>query len=182
MNLNNLRIKILRKFRKEPEKTIHVEALVREDLWQKIKKLIGKGYIWFVITPTNYDYCKSYFNLKMTKEEFKKILIERINALRDANEEIQLHIHLCNVKEFLDKQLQDEKFKEALEFLNSIGIQPNKFAPGWNTYDDYTLILAKKYGCKFLYEYNDNPLDKPKIKNGIIIRYFYKFWHDYDFI
>lgn len=182
MNLKNLRIKILRKFQKEYEKTIHVEAIVREDLWQKLKMLIGKGYVWFVITPTNYDYCNSYFNLKMTKEEFTKILIERINTLKDANEEIQLHIHLCNVKLFLDKPLQDEKFKEALLFMNSIGIQPEKFAPGWNSFDDYTIKLAKKYGFKFLYIYSKNPLDRPKIKNGIIIKYFYKFWHDYDFI
>ena len=182
MNLKSLRTKIFRKFQKEYEKTIHVEAIVREDLWQNVKELIGNDYVWFIITPTNYDYCKSYFNLKMTKEEFTKILIERINTLKEANEEIQLHIHLCNVKEFLDKSLQDEKFREALEFMNSNGIHPSKVAPGWNSYNDYTITLAKKYGLKFLYEYSNNPLNRPKIRNGIIINYYYKFWHDYDFI
>jgi len=182
MNLKSLRTKIFRKFQKEYEKTIHVEAIVREDLWQNVKKLIGKDYVWFIITPANYDYCKSYFNLKMTKEEFTKILIERINTLKKANEEIQLHIHLCNLKEFLDKSLQDEKFREALEFMNSNAIHPSKVAPGWNSYDDYTINLAKKYGFKFLYEYSNNPLNRPKIRNGVIIKYYYKFWHDYDFI
>jgi hypothetical protein len=182
MNLKNLRIKIFRKFQKESEKTIHVEAIVREDLWQNVRDLIGRGYVWFVITPTNYDYCKSYFNLKMTKEEFTNALIERIKILKEANEEIQLHIHLCNVKQFLDKSLQDEKFQEALKFMNSNGIHPNKVAPGWNSYNDYTIALAKKYGFKYLYEYSKNPLNRSKIKNGIIINYYYKFWHDYDFI
>ena len=182
MNLKSLRTKIFRKFQKEYEKTIHVEAIVREDLWQNVKELIGNDYVWFIITPTNYDYCKSYFNLKMTKEEFTKILIERINTLKEANEEIQLHIHLCNVKQFLDKSLQDEKFREALEFMNSNGIHPSKVAPGWNSYNDYTITLAKKYGFKFLYEYSNNPLIRPKIRNGIMINYYYKFWHDYDFI
>lgn len=182
MNLKSLRTKIFRKFQKEYEKTIHVEAIVREDLWQNVKELIGNDYVWFIITPTNYDYCKSYFNLKMTKEEFTKILIERIDTLKEANEEIQLHIHLCNVKQFLDKSLQDGKFREALEFMNNNGIHPSKVAPGWNSYNDYTITLAKKYGLKFLYEYSSNPLNRPKIRNGVIIKYYYKFWHDYDFI
>jgi len=182
VKIKNLLFKIHRRYLRENEKTIHVEAFVREDLWQKLESLIGKKYIWFVVTPANYDYCKSYFNLKMTKEEFKNVLIKRIEYLKKNNEQIQLHLHLCNVKKFLDKSLQDEKFKEAMDFMSSVGIKPTRFAPGWNSYDDYTIILAKKYGFKYIYEYSKNPLDRPKIKNGIIINYFYKFWHDYDFI
>jgi len=182
LKLNNFRLKILRKFIKENEKTIHVEAFVREDLWVKLSNLIGKNYVWFVVTPANFDYCKSYFNLKMNKEEFTRILNKRVETLKENEEEIQLHLHLCNVKKFLDNGLQDEKFEEAIGFMNSVGIKPIKFAPGWNCYNDYTISLVKKYGFKFLYEYSKNPLDRPKIKNGIIINYFYKFWHDYDFI
>lgn len=184
MNLNNTRKKILRRFIKDKEKTIHVEAFVRDDVWQKLKNLIGKKYTWFVVASANYDYCKSYFNLRMTKEEFKRILIERIEFLKKKNEEIQLHLHLCNVKEFLDKRLQDEKFDESINFLNSVGINPIKFAPGWDSYDDYTITIAKKHGIKYIYIYSNNPLDlnRPQIKNGLIIRYYYKFWHDYEFI
>ena len=166
----------------EKEKTIHVEAFVRDDLWQVVKNLVGKDYIWFITTPANFDYCKSYFNLKMTKEEFTEILKERIEFLKKNNEEIQLHIHLCNVKKFFDNELQDIKFQEAMDFMHSVGINPIKFAPGWNSYNDYTLSLLKKYGFKYIYVYSNNPLIRPKIKNGIIINYFYKFWHDYDFI
>ena len=184
MKLKNFYFRFLRKFLKEKEKTIHVEAFVRDDVWQILKNLIGKGYIWFVITPANYDYCESYFNLKMIKEEFKKILVKRIEYLKKHNEEIQLHLHLCNVKKFLDKKLQEEKFEEAMNFLNSVGVKPTKIAPGWNSYDDYTIILAKKYGFKFFYKYSKNPLEinRPKIKNGLIINYYYKFSHDYEFI
>ena len=80
MKLNNFREKILRKYLKEKEKTIHVEAFVREDVWQKIKDLIGKDYVWFITTPANFDYCKCYFNLKMTKDEFRKILEKALVA------------------------------------------------------------------------------------------------------
>ena len=184
LKLKNLLFKIHRRYLRENEKTIHVEAFVRDDIWEKLLNLIGKEYIWFIITPANYDYCKSYFNLKMTKDEFKKILIRRVEYLQMNNEVIQLHLHLCNVKKFLDKPLQDDKFKEAMEFMNSVGIKPSKLVLGWNSYDDYTIILAKNYGFKYIYEYTTDPFkpNRPKIKNGIIIKYYYKFWHDYDFI
>ncbi|MHA1147599.1 MAG: DUF2334 domain-containing protein [Promethearchaeota archaeon] len=173
---------ILRKFSKLEEKTMHVEAFVRDDLWNNLKSLIGKNFIWFVITPANYNYCKCYFNLKMTKEEFSLKLANRIKFLKELNEEIQLHIHLCNIKEFLDTDLQDDKFKESMEFLNDLNIKPTKFVAGWFTYDDYTLTIAKKYGIDTIYDYNVNPRKKDYLKNNILIKYVYKFWHDYDFI
>jgi hypothetical protein len=182
MNLKNFYIRFLQKFVKVREKTIHVEAIVINRLWEKLKALIGKGYIWFVVTPTDYDYCKYYFNLKMTKEEFSNILKERILVLKKRNEEIQLHIHLCGIKEFLDKELQDKKFEEAMKFMSEIGIKPNKIATGWWKYDNYTIHLAKKYGFNIIYDFNQNPHEKPVIKNGIMIKYVFKFWHDYDFI
>ncbi len=182
MNFKNSYIRLLQKFIKVREKTIHVEAIVRDDLWNKLKKLIGRGYVWFIITPANYDYCKCYFNLRMTKDEFTNVLIKRIKFLKEKNEEIQLHIHLCNTLAFFDKKLQDEKFLEAMNFMNDQNIKPKKFAPGWNKYNNYTLSLVKKYGIKYFYDFNQNPLKKPVIKNGIIIVYIHKVWHDYDFI
>ncbi|MFX1444105.1 MAG: hypothetical protein ACFFHV_11870 [Promethearchaeota archaeon] len=184
MRLKNLYTKIIRRIIKENEKTIHVEAFIREDVWNNLKKLIGNQYTWFITTPANYDYCRCYFNLKVTKEEFTNILKNRIGFLKDHNEEIQLHLHLCNVKNFLDKDLQDEKFEEAMMFMHDVAVKPIKFAPGWNAYDDYTLKLVKKYGFKYLYVYTKEPLDlnRPHIKNGLIIKYYSKFWHDYDFI
>jgi len=181
-SLKEFLFKIFRKFTKITEKTIHVEALVRDDMWKRLQKLIGKGYVWFIITPTNYEYCKSYFNIKQDKDQFTKILTERIKSLKENNEEIQLHIHLCNVPTFFDKKLQDEKFEESMKFMNLLGINPTKFAPGWHQYNDYTISLAKKYGIKTIYDYTINPRKKPEIKNDIIINYYWKFWHDYELI
>ena len=73
---------ILRKFTKVKEKTLHAEALVRDDMWEKLQNFIGKGYVWFVISPANYEYCKSYFNINKDKEQFTKILTERIKTLK----------------------------------------------------------------------------------------------------
>ena len=181
-SLKEILFKIFRKFTKVKEKTIHAEALVRDDMWEKLQQFIGKGYIWFVVTPANYEYCKSYFNIQLDKEEFTRILAQRIKVLKETSEEIQLHIHLCNVPAFFDKKLQDEKFEEAMQFLNSLEINPTKFAPGWHQYNDYSISLAKKYNIKMVYDYSTNPRKKPIIENGIIITYYWKFWHDYELI
>ncbi len=181
-SLDEFMFKILRKFAKVKEKTLHAEALVRDDMWKKLQNLLGKGYIWFVVTPANYEYCKSYFNIKQDKAQFTHILAKRIEILKKYNEEIQLHIHLCNVPAFFDNKLQDEKFEESMKFLNSLGINPTKCAPGWRQYNDYTIELAKKYGIKWIYDYTKNPRKKPVIKDGLIINYYWKFWHDYELI
>jgi len=181
MNLKNFYFRILRKFTKVKELTIHAEAIVREDLWKKIQKLIGKGFIWFVITPANYDYCKAYFNLRMTKESFSNLLAERILFLKEKNEEIQLHIHLSVIEKYIDDQLQEEKFAEAMKFMNNLGIKPTKLAPGWFKYNDYTLIVSKKYGIKEVYVFDKNPRKKSILRNGILIVSTHKFWHDYDY-
>ncbi len=165
------------------EKTIHVEAIVRNDIWEILKKkLIGKGFIWYIITPANYDYCKTFFNLKMDKAEFSDVLTHRINYLKKKGEEIQLHIHLSSTKSFLDKKIQDNKFKESLNFFSSLNIKPEKYAAGWWTYNSYTVSLAKKYGIKLVSAYNINPFSKSRNEQGVIIKYVHKYWHDFEFI
>ncbi len=165
------------------EKTLHVEGFIRDDVWNALKNnVIGKGYIWFIITPANYDYCKSYFNLKMDKVKFSNILKERINYLKKRNEEIQLHIHLSRRREFLDNNLQEQKFKEAMEFMDSLEIEPKRFVAGWWIYNRYTVKLAKKYGFNEISDYSINPFLKEMTIDGIKIKFVHKYWHDFDFI
>jgi hypothetical protein len=81
MSLKSFYYRILRKFTKLSEKTMHVEAFVRDDLWKKINDLIGQNFVWFVVTPANYEYCKVYFNLNLNKNEFTEILKKRIKYI-----------------------------------------------------------------------------------------------------
>ncbi|MEE9379173.1 MAG: hypothetical protein V3V33_14195 [Candidatus Lokiarchaeia archaeon] len=174
---------ILGELRDVKEKTVHTEAFMRNDLWNSIKnKIIGKAYTWFVITPADYEYCKIYFNINIDKNKFTNTLKERIKFLKDNNEEIQLHIHLCMYKNLLDNKLQERKFHEAMDFMNSLDIKPNKFVAGWWIFNRKTVNIAKKYGFKEIFDYTINPFRK-KIKiNGISLSYVHKYWHDFDFI
>lgn len=174
---------LLGELKKPEQKTIHTEAFMRNDLWNLIKdKIIGRRYIWFVITPADYDYCRIYFNINIDKVNFTNILKERIKFLQENNEEIQLHIHFSMHKSFLDTELQERKFNEAMEFMNSLNLKPKKFVAGWWVFNKSTIRIAKKYGFEEIFDYTINPFRK-KIKiNRISLSYVHKYWHDFDFI
>ena len=174
---------IMGEFMNIKEKTIHIEALVRDDIWYCLKRcLIGKGYTWFIITPVNYEYCKAYFNIQMDKDEFANILKERILYLKEAKEEIQLHIHLSIERTFLDNEIQKKKITNAIKFMNYLGIKPTKFAAGWWSYNNYTLTLLQKFGIKEIHDYSINPFLKMRKFQNIKLKYVHKYWHDFDFI
>jgi hypothetical protein len=174
---------ILGEFMEVKEKTIHIECLIRDEIWEIIKKkLVGKNWIWYIITPANFDYFKIYFNMEIEKNKFIDILKSRLNYLKENKEEIQLHIHFSKRRDSLDFHLQESKFKESIEFMNSIGIYPNKFAAGWWIFNKNTIKLAKKYGLKEISAYSINPLLRYMKIYGIMIKFVHKYWHDYEFL
>ncbi|MHA1696609.1 MAG: hypothetical protein ACTSUG_15200 [Candidatus Helarchaeota archaeon] len=174
---------ILGELIKVKTKTIHAEVLVHEEIWKNLlKKAIGQDYIWFVITPANYDYCNAYFELNLSKKKFIEILTKRIKKLKELGEQIELHVHLAKEKCYLANETQEKKFNEALEFLNFLDVYPTKFAAGWWIYNNHTIELAKAFGIKEIYDYTINPLKKPIIINDIKINFVHKYWHDFDFL
>ena len=163
MVLKKSLFRVLNKFIREKENYINAEAIVNEKEWEKLKKLVGKGFSWFIPTPTNYDYCKNVFNLKIEKNKFTTILKSRINFLKEKNEKIYLSIHFGKVRKFLENDSQEKKLKEAIEFLNSIEIKPSKFIILDEVYNRETISIAIKYGLKNLLNfrlYIINPLLK----------------------
>lgn len=174
---------IIGMFKEVREKTIHVEALVREDQWEQLKrKVIGKNYIWYIITPVNYEYCRVYFNLNMDFNKFEAILKKRIKFLLEQGENIQLHLHLAKDRRFLDFNMQKTRIREAVAFLNKLNIKPDRFVAGWWIYDKQTVSLLKKVGFKEISDYTINPFMKPVNYNGMKIKFVHHYWHDFDFL
>jgi len=67
MGLEKFLYQIMDKFIKEKSNIIHAETIIIDNEWENHKKLLGKGNIWFILTPANFAYCKNLFNLKMDK-------------------------------------------------------------------------------------------------------------------
>ena len=59
--------------------TIHTEAVVIDSIWEEVKNKSNSGKIhkWYVMTPANYDYFKSSFNVKLSKEKVSKIFYKK---------------------------------------------------------------------------------------------------------
>ena len=51
--------------------TVHTEAIMIDSVWREIKKQVAKGKVlkWYVMTPENYEYYRSFFNVKLSKNK-----------------------------------------------------------------------------------------------------------------
>lgn len=152
--------------------TFHTEAVFNERIWEKVVKFVqaGNKAIWFVLTPVNYDFAKTEHGLRLSKEDYEKVLIEKYNWLKDNGQEIQLHLHLSRVlTDMYDSkeqniEEQEEYFQEAVDWLKRNGFEATKITFGWWNYDENSLELAKKYGLQVVKQYD------------------YYWLHDFDFI
>lgn len=144
--------------------TIHTECIYDDDVWQILKqKVLDKKlkiHTFFIMTPTNYDYLKIIFNLKISKKEMSKIMKERYKWLLNKKQRLELHIHF----DLLNKMSGEEKGKLILEsivwFKENLGYYPSLFVPGWwNETDEkllllkYNLIPIKFNDFKFVHDY-----------------------------
>lgn len=146
--------------------SVHTEAVVLDEVWEKVKALARSGKVkrWYVMTPVNYDYTKQILNLKISKEEYSKILAKRYKWLLENNQSLELHIHLNKFMR-ISKEEQEELFKESIEWAKKeLNLHFKEYVPGWWKDNETTLELAKKYGLR-----------RPKFTEM-------KYIHDYDLI
>jgi len=132
--------------------TVHVEAIMVDEVWGKIKeKSLNKKVLkWYVMTPVNYDYFKSSFNIKQSRREVSKIMAERYKWMLKNNQKLELHIHLSIIKDMSFKE-QEKLFKESINWLKKeVGINVKEFVPGWWAYNNDTFKVCKKYGLKMI--------------------------------
>jgi len=132
--------------------TVHTEAIFYEDVWDEIKDKMGQKEIlkWYVMTPVNYNYFKSYFEVDYTKKEISKIMKERYLEMIREGEELQLHIHLHPTMK-IGYTKQEKRIKEAVEwFEKNLGFKPKEIVFGWWLWDDNSEMIAGKYNLKII--------------------------------
>jgi len=146
--------------------SVHTEVIVDDEVWEKVRrKVLNKEVeVWHVMTPANYDYFKTNFNIKMSKEKISKIMAERYKWMIDKGERLELHIHLSILKN-MDYEEQEKVFEESIKWVkDKLNIKLSEFVPGWWLYDENTVKLLKRYNLKLI-----KPSD-------------YNYLHDYNWI
>lgn len=142
---------IYSKFKKlHLSKVMFVEAIFRDDVWDKVKKTVGSGYLYFVTTPVNYDLHRVQLNMNMPKEKWEKIILERYNWLKSRGERIELHVHLALMPYMLKYSEQKKKITDAYNWMKKNGFDPKLFIPGWWVGDKNTEKIATNLGLKLM--------------------------------
>ena len=132
--------------------TVHLEAIMVDEVWEEIKKksLNNEVLKWYVMTPANYDYFRSSFKIKRSKEEVSKLMVERYKWMLEHGQRLELHIHLSITRD-MNYNEQEKLFKEALAWLREeLKLDPKEFVPGWWAYNQETLKVLKKLGLKMV--------------------------------
>ncbi len=130
--------------------SVHVEAIVFPEIWEKVKLLALSGKVkrWYIMTPANYTYLKSFFNLKISKKEMADIMEKRYKWLINNNQKLELHVHLNRIMN-ISKNEQERLIRESMEWgEKNLGIRFKEFVPGWWMYNKDTEDILKKYNLK----------------------------------
>lgn len=165
---------------------IHTELLDDDSVWSSVKYLCSKNYkfIWFITIPENsYELQREMNCLSLTKKEYYKKWVERVNWLKQHNQNFGLHIHFSLFKRKLTKENQERRFKNAMFFSKKLGISfDGKFAAGWWVFNETTLDLLIKYKFSKVYYFTKNPLDflRKKYYKTIELIPVRVFFHDYN--
>jgi hypothetical protein len=125
--------------------TVHTEAIMVDEVWEKIKENVKKGNVkkWYVTTPINKSYFESSFNIKTSEKELSKKMIERYRWMIENNQKLELHIHLSMIMN-LSYNEQEKIFDKAINWMKkNLGINPKEFVPGWWIYNKDTLSILK---------------------------------------
>ncbi|MBS3087464.1 hypothetical protein J4226_02620 [Candidatus Pacearchaeota archaeon] len=133
--------------------TVHTEAIMIDSVWNEIKKEVARGRVsrWYVMTPENIDYYKSFFNIKMSTSDLSKIMKERYLWMISHGQRLELHAHLCLVMENMSFQEQEKILKNSYYWMKKeIGVTPKEFVPGWWSFNNDTLKILKKLNLKMI--------------------------------
>lgn len=132
--------------------TIQVEAIMIDNVWEKIKKnvLSKKVFKWYIVTPANYNSLKAYFNIKQSKREISKIMAERYRWMLEHGQRLELNIHLSIIED-MSLEEQEKIFKEAISWIKKeLKIKVKEVIPACWAYNKSTMELCKKLELKLI--------------------------------
>lgn len=140
-------------------KAMHVESIHKDLVWEKVKESYGE-YVYFVVTPVNYDYVKLRFD-PGPREEWEGKILERYKWLKDKGCRIELHIHLLtgyvasriirSIKLWrLGYSYQFQMIQDGKSWLENNGFKPTEFVPGWWLKNEATEKAVKELGLKLV--------------------------------
>lgn len=117
---------------------VTVESIFIDEVWLEIQNLVNSKKIkkWFIVTPVDYDYLKSLYNLQISKLDMANIMAQRYRWMLNQGQELELKIYLTRLANNISKEEQETKLNQALHFMaKGLKIKPGEVMFGWFAYN-----------------------------------------------
>jgi len=134
---------------------VTLESVYIDEVWKEIQKLVEskKVHKWFIVTPANYDYLKSLYNLKMSQMEMANVMAQRYRWMLEHNQSLELKLYFTRLANNITYEEQELKLRQALHFLaKGLKIKPSEVMPGWFAFNKQTKDLLNAYSLKLVNE------------------------------
>ena len=131
---------------------VHTEAVMVDEVWEIIRRKTRqkKIHTWYVMTPENYSYFKSSFNVKLSKSEVSRIMKERYIWMKENGQKLELHIHFSIIMNMSYAE-QENLIRDSINWMETeLGITPREIVCGWWCFNEDTLKILKKYNLKLI--------------------------------
>jgi len=150
--------KALRKARSMNVREVHVEAIVVDQIYDRLLAFLknNDGILLALVTPREYPIMSQLYNLSMDRIEFASIMKRRyihlkwLKAHGLSNLAFAIHIHFTTPKNMnlftYDEQL--ETIHKATKFFEEIGLPTTDYIPGAWAWNEDTIKACKKLGIK----------------------------------
>jgi hypothetical protein len=140
---------------KRNKNVVTVESVFIDEVWQEIQKLVESGKVkkWFIVTPADYDYLKSIYNLQMSKLDMANVMAKRYKWMLDKGQELELKIYLTRLANNITREEQEAKLRQALHFMaKGLRIKPGEVMFGWYASNGDSRTLLENYKLKLINE------------------------------
>ena len=134
---------------------VTIESIFIDEVWQEIKRLVESKKIkkWFIVTPADYDYLKSIYNLQMSRLDMANIMAKRYKWMLEHGQELELKIYLTRLANNITKEEQEQRLRQALHFLaKGLKIKPSEVMFGWYASNRDSRELLEDYKLKLINE------------------------------
>lgn len=114
--------------------------------------IVFNGWVNGVNKSNGQDFTSCILSIQITKEKFKTINFERIDATECVKDLKGIYAgslsQLAPVKPILDINREDSRFVESREILDSINSEDNLATMPWEDFEHLVRELFEKYFCK----------------------------------
>jgi hypothetical protein len=135
------------------KKVISLESIFINEVWQEIQRLVLKKKIkkFYIVTPANYEYLQSLYNLKISRIDLANLMVKRYRWLLEHGQELELKLYLTRLSNNITAQEQEIRLRQALHFMSKgLRIKPTEILIGWSAYNKDTESILNNYKLKLI--------------------------------